>query len=181
MRIDNNYSHRQPNFGRLKSITYQKHFNPDFYPEEMTKLLKTIKASKAFNDFFKQYDVDIYFAKGKDLFGKNYVDMMMETTVQKTEGNNCKPILLFDVQERDNEVICPTPELINRLTKKIKNIEFSNLKYKLDNSLKQVEEKEKMEKQKMKLDSIVNSLLTQGAQESPKKKTFFEKLFGWLK
>ena len=68
MRIDNTYTQRQQNFGRLKSITYQSHFNPDLYPEEFAKLLNTIKESKAFNEFFKQYDVDMSF-HGTPTFG----------------------------------------------------------------------------------------------------------------
>lgn len=31
------------------------------------------------------------------------------------------------------------------------------------------------------IDEITKSLLTQDSPETPKKKTFFEKLFGWLK
>ena len=58
-----------------------------------------------------------------------------------------------------------------------------------DFKMKQIEAKEKMEKSKAKrtamqianLDDITNSLLTQNSPEVPKKKNFFEKLFGWLK
>ena len=60
MRIDNNYTqYRQPNFGRLKSIKYSNNTCLDFYPKEIAELLKTIKESKGFNKFFKQYDVDL--------------------------------------------------------------------------------------------------------------------------
>ena len=31
------------------------------------------------------------------------------------------------------------------------------------------------------IDEITKSLLTQDSPETPKKKTFFQKLFGWLK
>ena len=181
MRIDNNYTQKQPNFGRLKSITYQRHFNPDIYPEEFAKLLKTIKESKAFNDFFKQYDVDMYFHEGEGSFKTSYVYMTLKTTVPKTKGNNLRPTLYFGVDQGLNESICSTYTLLNRLIPKIKNIEFSDLKYKLDDALKELEENEKTKNARTEIDEITNSILTKDSPEKSKKKTFFEKLFGWLK
>ena len=186
MRIENNYKQRQPNFSSLKSIKYSNKFNPDIYPEEITKLLKTLKESKAFNEFFKQYDVDVYFNKRENFLGKNYVSMKLDTTVQKPEGNNYNPI--FSVVAMDEKTV-PTQNLINSLTKKIKNIEFSDLKNKLDDILKQIEIKEKFEKSraeskamhKREINDITNSLISHDSPEAPKKKTFIEKLFGWLK
>ena len=49
MRIDNNYTQIQQNFGSLKSINYRKDYYPDIYPEAIAELLKTFKESKAFN------------------------------------------------------------------------------------------------------------------------------------
>ena len=70
MRIDNNYTqYRQPNFGRLKSIQYGKNYYPDVYPEETARLLRTIKESKAFNEFFKQYDADYKYSVHINLYG----------------------------------------------------------------------------------------------------------------
>ena len=178
MRIDNNYTQRQPNFGRLKSITYQSHFNPDLYPEEFAKLLNTVKESKAFNEFFKQYDVDMYFHEGEGPFKKDYIYMMLKTTVPKTKGNNLRPTLYLGADQGHNEPICSTYTLLNRLTQKIKNIEFSDLKYKLDDALKELEENEKKKNTKTKVDEITDNLLSPKKSE---KKTFFEKLFGWLK
>ena len=176
MKVDNNSAQRQPNFGSLKSITYQRHLNPDLYPEEFTKLLNTIKESKAFNEFFKQYDVDMYFHEGEGPLKKDYIYMMLKTTVPKTKGNNLRPTLFFCADQELNESICSTYTLLNRLIQKIKTIEFSDLKYKLEDALKELEENEK--KARTKIDNITNSLLS---PEKPEKKTFFEKLFGWLK
>ena len=178
MRIDNTYTQRQQNFGRLKSITYQSHFNPDLYPEEFAKLLNTVKESKAFNEFFKQYDVDMYFHEGEGPFKKDYIYMMLKTTVPKTKGNNLRPTLYLGADQGHNEPICSTYTLLNRLTKKIKNIEFSDLKYKLDDALKELEENEKEKNARTKVDEITDNLLS---PEKSEKKTFFEKLFGWLK
>ena len=178
MRIDNNYTQRQPNFGSLKSITYQSHFNPDVYPEEFAKVLKAIKESKAFNEFFKQYDVDMYFHEGEGPFKKDYIYMMLKTKVPKTKGNNLHPTLYFGADQGLNEAICSTYTLLNRLIQQIKNIEFSDLKYKLDDALIELKKNEKMKNARTKVDEITNSL---HSPEKSEKKTFFEKLFDWLK
>ena len=179
MRIDNNYTqYRQPNFGRLKSITYQSHFNPDLYPEEFAKLLNTVKESKAFNEFFKQYDVDMYFHEGEAIFQREYIYMILKTKVPKTKGNNLRPTLYIGADQGFKEPICSTYTLLNRLTQKIKNIEFSDLKYKLDDAIKELEENEKKKNTKTKVDEITDNLLS---PEKSEKKTFFEKLFDWLK
>lgn len=183
MRIDNNYTQKQPNFGRLKSIKYWNDICQERYPKEISELLNTIKESKAFNEFFKKYDVDVSFNKRENLFGSNCINMKLDTMVKSPEGNNYNPILSFGVIGRDDK------SLINGLTQKIKNIEFADLKNKLYESLKQIETREKIEKSKAEmnalyiadLEDITNSLLTQNSPEVPKKKTFFEKLFGWLK
>ena len=57
-------------------------------------------------------------------------------------------------------------------------MEFSDLKYKLDDAIKEFEEIEKEKNARTKVDEITNSLLS---PEKSEKKTFFEKLFGWLK
>ena len=183
MRIDNTYTQRQQNFGSLKSIKYWNDNCRNRYPKEFAELLNTIKESKAFTEFFQKYDVDVSFNKRENLFGANWVSMKLDTMVKSPEGENHNPILSFGVNGRDDA------SLINKLTQKIKNIEFSDLKNKLDDSLKQIEAKEKMEKSKAErvamniaeLDNITNSLLMKNIPEVPKKKTFFEKLFGWLK
>ena len=184
MKIDNNYTQRQQNFGRLKSITYKRHFNPDLYPEEFAEVLNTIKESKAFNEFFKQYDVDMCFYEeeglltGEGLLKKDHIYMMLKTTVPKTKGNKLCPTLYLGADQGLDEPICSTYTLFNRLIQKIKNIEFSDLKYKLDDALKELEENEKKKNARINVDKITNSLLS---PEKPEKKTFFEKLFGWLK
>ena len=183
MRIDNTYTQRQQNFCSLKSIKYWNDNCRNRYPKEFAELLNTIKESKAFTEFFQKYDVDVSFNKRENLFGSNWVSMKLDTMVKSPEGENHNPILSFGVNGRDDA------SLINKLTQKIKNIEFSDLKNELDDSLKQIEAKEKMEKSKAErvamniaeLDNITNSLLMKNIPEVPKKKTFFEKLFGWLK
>ena len=60
----------------------------------------------------------------------------------------------------------------------IKNMEFSDLKYKLDDAIKELEENEKEKNARTKVDEITDNLLS---PEKSEKKTFFEKLFGWLK
>ena len=114
MRIDNNCAQRQPNFGKLRSITYQRHLNPDVYPEEFAKVLKAIKESKAFNEFFKQYDVDMSFCEWEGLHQQDCVYMKLRTTVPKTKVNNLHPTLWFDAAEGTNELIySPVPLLID--------------------------------------------------------------------
>ena len=68
--------------------------------------------------------------------------------------------------------------MLNRLIQKTKNIEFSDLKYKLDDAIKELEENEKEKNARTKVDEITDNLLS---PEKSEKKTFFEKLFGWLK
>ena len=182
MRIDNNYTqYRQPNFGRLKSIQYGNRYYPDIYPEETARLLRTIKESKAFNEFFKQYDVDLFIDKGKyELYQQNtdFVKMSLKTAVPKTDGSNWYPKLVLETKASEKEA-CPTQYLINRLTRKIEDVEFSDLKYALDSKLKKLEKEEKNknldEIYKAEIEDITNSLIS---SEKPKKKTFFEKLFG---
>ena len=184
MRINNSYTqYRQPNFGRLKSIKFNSRMYLElYYPEEIAKLLRTIKESSAFNEFFKKYDVDLFINKGKHI--QNYVDLSLTTTIQKTEGNNLTTNFVIRAEEGNNET-CYNSELLKRLTRIIKNVEYSDLKCKLEDSLKKLAEKEQRDKLEQKaraeLDDIVNSLLTQDSLEAPKKKTFFENLFGWLK
>ena len=182
MRIDNNYTqYRQPNFGRLKSIQYGKNYYPDVYPEETARLLRTIKESKAFNEFFKQYDADLFINKGKhELYQQNtdFVKMTLKTAVPKTDGGNWYPELVLEAEASEKEA-CPTQYLINRLTRKIEDIEFLDLKYWIDGKIKELEKEEKNknldEIYKAEIEDITNSLLS---SEKPKKKTFFEKLFG---
>ena len=186
MRIDNNYTqYRQPNFGRLKSITYHENLNPDIYPEEFAKLWKTIKESNPFNDFFQKYDVDVDFDTGRKLLsGRTYVRMTLNTAIPKTEDNDKKLRLEFEALWPDHRYIL-LDKLLKDLTRAIKNTKSSDLKYKLYKALKEVEKKEKennlSKKYKSEIADITNSLLTQNSLEEPKKKTFFEKLFGWLK
>ena len=104
--------------------------------------------------------------------------MMLKTTVQKTKGNNLRPTLYFGADQGLNEPICSTYTLLNRLIQKTKNIEFSDLKYKLDDAIKELEENEKEKNARTKVDEITDNLLS---LEKSEKKTFFEKLFGWLK
>ena len=104
--------------------------------------------------------------------------MILKTKVPKTKGNNLRPTLYIGADQGFKEPICSTYTLLNRLTQKIKNIEFSDLKYKLDDALKELEENEKKKNTKTKVDEITDNLLL---PEKSEKKTFFEKLFGWLK
>lgn len=57
-------------------------------------------------------------------------------------------------------------------------MEFSDLKYKLDDAIKEFEEIEKEKNARTKVDEITDNFLS---SEKSEKKTFFEKLFGWLK
>ena len=104
--------------------------------------------------------------------------MMLKTTVPKTKGNKLHPTLWFDAAEGTNELRYSPVSLLNRLSQQIKNIEFSDLKYKLDDALKELEENEKKKNARTNVDEITDNLLSLG---KPEKKTFFEKLFGWLK
>ena len=176
MRIDNTYTQRQPNFGRLKSITYQNHFNPYIYPDQFATILKAIEESKALNEFFKKYDVDIYFHREVGTYRENDVYLMLKTTVPKTIGKNLHPTLFIDANEGGNE-----PSIYNLLyglARKIETIEFSDLKYKLDDALKALKEIEKRKNARTKVDKIKNS---PPSPEKSEMETFFEKLFDWLK
>ena len=187
MKIENNYlQYRQPNFGRLKSIQYGESYYPDIYPEETARLLRTIKESKAFNEFFKQYDVDLFIDKGKyERYKKtDFVNMTLKTAVPKTDGGNWYPELVIEAEASEKEA-CPTQYLINRLTRKIEDVEFSDLKYGLDGKLKKLEKDEEHknldEIYRAEIDDITNSLLSQEPTDAPKKKTFVDKWLGWLK
>ena len=187
MRINNSYTqYRQPNFGRLKSIKFNSSKYLDLYPEETAKLLRTIKESSAFNEFFKKYDVDLLLCMGTYSLGEkntDYVDLTLTTTVPKTEGNNWYPKFEFSAKKGDKEILF-YHELINILTQRIKDVEFLDLKYKLEDSLRELAEKEQNDKLAQKArtetDDIINSLLSQELTDAPKKKTFWVKLFDWL-
>ena len=187
MRIDNNYTQRQPNFGRLKSIKYCNSNYLDLYPQETAELLRAVKESKAFNEFFEKYDVDMLLDMGEySISKKKYADLTLETRVPKPEGNNWYPRIIFEAKE-ENKGIYYKWELINILTRKIKEVEFSNLKYNLEHSLEKLAQEEQNDKLNKKaraqIDDITNSLLRQDSHSpvESKKKTLFEKLFGWLK
>ena len=164
MRIDNNYTqYRQPNFGRLKSIKY---CNSNY-------------------EFFEKYDVDMLLDMGEYSYSKKkYADLTLKTKVPKPEGNNWYPKIIFEVKKEDKEIYYKW-ELINILTRKIKEVEFSNLKYELEHSLEKLAQEEQNDKLNKKaraqIDDITNSLLRQDAPVESKEKTLFEKLFGWLK
>ncbi len=182
MRIDNNYTQRQPNFGRLNSINYCNNTCRDLYPKEIAELLTTIKESKGFNKFFKQYDVDLFI---NNQIGKHaFVNMTLKTAVPEIKNPNLYPELKFGASADPKELVtCYT--LFRELTQTIKKLEFSDLKNKLDDSLKEMKELEyragKKDMYRAEIDEITKSLLTQDSPETPKKKTFFQKLFGWLK
>lgn len=115
---------------------------------------------------------------------KGYVDLTLTTTVPKTEGNNWYPKIIYRAEEENKETLCSW-DLINRLTRIIKDVEFSDLKRELKASLEietSMEQMDKLNKKaKAEIADITNSLLTQDTPVESKKKTFFEKLFGWLK
>ncbi len=182
MRIDNNYTQKQPNFGRLKSIKYGNDTCQDLYPKEIAELLTTIKESKGFNKFFKQYDVDLFI---NNQIGKHaFVNMTLKTAVPEIKNPNLYPELKFGASADPKELVtCYT--LFRELTQTIKKLEFSDLKNKFNDSLKEMKELEyragKKDMYRAEVDDITNSLLTQDSPVESKKKTFFEKLFGWLK
>lgn len=188
MRIDNNYTqYRQPNFGRLKSIKYCNSNYLDLYPQETAELLRAVKESKAFNEFFEKYDVDMLLDMGEySISKKKYADLTLKTRVPKPEGNNWYPRIIFEAKEEDKGIYYKW-ELINILTRKIKEVEFSNLKYDLKHSLEKLTQEEQNDKLNKKaraqIDDITNSLLRQDSHSpvESKEKTLFEKLFGWLK
>ena len=186
MRIDNNYTqYRQPNFGRLKSIKYCNSNYLDLYPQETAELLRAVKESKAFNEFFEKYDVDMLIGSKIKKYEPFSAYMILKTSNPKTKDRNWYPKLKFVVLENPKENLWSPEDLFNRLTQSIKKLEFSDLKNKLDNSLKQLEDSEKDKKisamYRAKIDAITNRLHTQDSPEILKMKAFLEKLFGWLK
>ena len=147
--------------------------------------MQTIKESKAFNEFFEKYDVDMLLNTGiSSINKKHYVNLTLKTTVPKTDGNNWYPKIIYKAEEGNKENLYRC-ELINILTRIIKDVEFSDLKRELEASLeieKRMEQIDKLNKKaRAEIADITNSLLTQEAPVESKKKTFFEKLFGWLK
>ena len=117
---------------------------------------------------------------------KKYADLTLKTRVPKPEGNNWYPRIIFEAKEEDKGIYYKW-ELINILTRKIKEVEFSNLKYALKHSLEKLAQEEQNDKLNKKaraqIDDITNSLLRQDSHSpvESKEKTLFEKLFGWLK
>ncbi len=147
--------------------------------------MRTIKESKAFNEFFEKYDVDLLLDMGRSSINKkDCVELTLTTTVPKTGGNNWYPEIIYRAEEGNKENLYRC-ELINILTRIIKDVEFSDLKRELEASLeieKRMEQIDKLNKKaRAKIADITNSLLTQDTPVESKKKTFFEKLFGWLK
>ena len=188
MRIDNNYTQRQPNFGKLKSINYCSMINLDTYPKEITKLVQTLKESTAFNDFFKKYDVDLYLkADWLDPIRNDTVNLVLKTEIPQTESVILYPELIFTATKGifDSNFTLA----LKNLTKQVKKTETSDLQDKLFKLLKKLEEKEKQNKLKeeyevgiVNLINDINSKKSINESQSTKtKKTFFEKLFGWLK
>ena len=194
MIIDNNYKYKHSNFGSLKSIKYSDKFYPEIYSEEVSKLLQSVKDSKAFNEFFKKYDVDMLIKEDK--YTEN-LNMILKTTVPTNNGNNLYPKVKLAVNSkyfsglytgRKLTYTLSTNSLIDKLTEKVKNVTFSDLKTELDSSLKKLKEKENLndlkQKHRAELDKIANSLLTEDSHEGAKEKNFidkfFEKVLGWL-
>ena len=110
--------------------------------------------------------------------------MTLKTAVPEIKNPNLYPELKFGASADPKELVtCYT--LFRELTQTIKKLEFSDLKNKLDDSLKEMKELEyragKKDMYRAEIDEITKSLLTQDSPETPKKKTFFQKLFGWLK
>ena len=133
----------------------------------------------------EKYDVDMLLDMGEySISKKKYADLTLKTRVPKPEGNNWYPGIIFEAKEEDKGIYYKW-ELINILTRKIKEVEFSNLKYNLEHSLEKLAQEEQNDKlykkARAQIDDITNSLLTQNSPVESKKKTFFEKLFGWLK
>ena len=193
MIIDNNYKYKHSNFGSLKSIKYSE-FYSELYSEELSKLLQSVKDSKAFNEFFKKYDVDMLIKEDKYTEDLN---MILKATVPTNNGNNLYPKVKLAVNSkyfsglytgRKLTYTLSTNSLIDKLTEKVKNVTFSDLKTELDSSLKKLKEKENLndlkQKHRAELDKIANSLLTEDSHEGAKEKNFidkfFEKVLGWL-
>lgn len=188
MRIDNNYTQRQPNFGRLNSINYCNKINPDTYPKEIAKLVRTLKESTAFNNFFKKYDVDLYLnADWIFPIEEDTVNLVLKTKIPRTESVIWYPRLLFIAKKKifDSDFTLA----FKNLTKQVKKTKSSDLKYKLSKSLKELEEREKQKKLKEEYKAELVNLINDFNSEKPinepqstkTKKTFFEKLFGRLK
>lgn len=176
MKIDNNYAQRQPNFGRLKSIQYCKNFNPDTHPKEIAELLCTIDESKAFKKFFKKYDVDMSFDSDVFLSKTKYINMKLKTTLPEAKYKNLYPDINFWGDNWNYR------NMYDELIGHIENASFSYLESRLENSLNELIAQPNMNKiYSAKIDKLTDSLLTQNLPDTPKKKTFFEKLFDWLK
>ena len=191
MRIDNNYTQRQPNFGKLGSIKYDNWVTPKDYPKEITKLMQTIKESPAFNDFFQKYDVNLHLKTNFFDFDivprvKN-VSLILKTKITRTK-DDWYPELLFKAQNRGFFDIDLTTAF-DRLTKKIKKVKTSDLEDKLFKLLKEKEEKEKrknlVKKCEVEIDKIINDInsgkVGNGAQPTKTKNNLFDRLFGWIK
>ncbi len=186
MKIDNDYKQRELNFGKLKSIEYGKGIFPDVYGKGYTEFMQAVKESKAFNKFFKQYDVDMFIKKdenSKDLC------MILKTAVPKTYGNKWYPEInivaestyFSEIFSGKNLIgISTTDVLIDKLTEKIKKVTFLDLKSELDSSLRKLKEEENLaninKKYKAELDDITKSLLSSETEG----KNIFVKLLAWL-
>ncbi len=188
MKIDNNYTQKQPNFGMLKSIKYCRKINPDTYPKEITKLMRTLKESTAFNDFFNKYDVDLYLNANWILPIENdTVNLALKTKIPRTESVILYPELLFIAKKGiyDSDFTLA----LKNLTKQVKKTKTSDLKDKLFKLITELEGKEKQNKLKEEYKVEIANLINDINSEKPTnerlstktKKTVFEKLFGLLK
>ena len=155
--------------GRLKNIIPKDHKN--LYNRQ--KSMQCRMVDDYILDLSKNLFYNANFSKTIDANGQIYITnpfAVIPTQLKLNLENKDKLTAKFD---KDEYPVLPR--------KFINNAE--------DFKMKQIEAKEKMEKSKAKrtamqianLDDITNSLLTQNSPEVPKKKNFFEKLFGWLK
>ncbi len=100
----------------------------------------------------------------------DYAEVTLKTAVPKTKDENWYPELKFFTVE-GYETVCTIKSLTNELIQTLKKLEFSDLKYKLNNSLKQLEDETKNQnKYRAEIDDMTKSLLTQEQPEVTKKK-----------
>ncbi len=151
MKIDSNYKQRGLNFGKLKSIKYDNGIFSDACDKGYADFMRVIKESKAFNEFFKQYDVDMFIKNDEQA---KELCMILKTLIRRSLGNNLYPTIKINVEPtyfskllgRGKTMRKPTIDaLINKLTEKIKKVTFSDLKSELDNSLLELRVQEYMD------------------------------------
>lgn len=163
--INNNSVYNQPNFGSLKSIKTGGKFNIETYPEKVIDVMKAFRESDAIKKFCEKYDVDASFyafdRSSNDFLAdtRAFATMSLKTKYINPDGKETYPDIVYtEYPYRKDNVSSKTA--FSKLTKKIKELKFKDLEYRLLAQVKVLKEKNQSRNYKEEYNEIMNSLLS---------------------